>query len=229
MAGPGAEVLRRLGATVVVLPGGEIMPALKSGAIDASEWIGPWLDMAIGLDRAAGYYYYPGFHEPGTAPLGINKRVWESLTPSDRRLFETVAACEYARSLGEFNANNARTPTLAVKPEADGPNLLRFQRAFGAQLSTCVPRRPVFQAPHPRRVFGLPRRSNPAREGGHPEARDNVSTLAGSGMTAFETEFVDSCRLLNFERLTHSAPFRLLGIRPECAADFGPGGQSSIR
>ena len=55
------------------------MPALKSGAIDASEWIGPWLDMAIGLHKAAGYYYYPGFHEPGTAQtLGINKRVWDS-------------------------------------------------------------------------------------------------------------------------------------------------------
>ena len=66
MAGLGAEVLRRLGAIVVTLPGGEIMPALKSGAIDASEWIGPWLDMALGLHKAAGYYYYPGFHEPGS-------------------------------------------------------------------------------------------------------------------------------------------------------------------
>ena len=101
MAGPGAEVLRRLGAIVVTLPGGEIMPALRSGAIDASEWIGPWLDMAIGLHKTVGYYYYPGFHEPGTAhSLGINKGVWESFTPSDRRFFETVAACEYSRSLG---------------------------------------------------------------------------------------------------------------------------------
>jgi TRAP-type mannitol/chloroaromatic compound transport system substrate-binding protein len=53
MGGPGAEVLRRMGAIVVSLPGGEIMSALQSGAIDASEWIGPWLDMAIGLDKAA--------------------------------------------------------------------------------------------------------------------------------------------------------------------------------
>jgi TRAP-type mannitol/chloroaromatic compound transport system substrate-binding protein len=42
MAGPGAEVLRRLGAIVLMLPGGDIMTALRSGAIDASEWIGPW-------------------------------------------------------------------------------------------------------------------------------------------------------------------------------------------
>jgi hypothetical protein len=48
--------------------------------IDASEWIGPWQNMAIGLHKAAGYYYYPGFQEPGTAQtLGINKRVtWRS-------------------------------------------------------------------------------------------------------------------------------------------------------
>ena len=87
MGGLGAEVLRRLGAIVVTLPGGEIMPALKSGAIDASEWIGPWLDMAIGLHKAAGYYYYPGFHEPGTGfVVGINKGVWESFDASDRRV-----------------------------------------------------------------------------------------------------------------------------------------------
>jgi TRAP-type mannitol/chloroaromatic compound transport system substrate-binding protein len=108
MPGLGAEVLRRLGAIVLLLPGGEIVPALKSGAIDASEWAGPWPDMAMGLHKAAGYYYYPGFHEPGTGlTVGINKGVWENFDASDRRIIEAVAACEYARSLAEFNANNA--------------------------------------------------------------------------------------------------------------------------
>src|SRR5262245_28918264 len=108
MAGPGAEVLRRLGATVVTLPGGEIMPALQSGAIDASEWIGPWLDMSIGLHKTVGYYFYPGFHEPGSGfSLGINKRLWDTLDSGDRQLIQASAACEYTRSLAEFNANNA--------------------------------------------------------------------------------------------------------------------------
>jgi len=108
MAGPGAEVLRRLGASVVTLPGGEIMSALQSGAIDASEWIGPWLDMSIGLHKAVDYYYYPGFHEPGSGfSLGINRRVWESLDSGDQQLIESNATCEYTRSLAEFNANNA--------------------------------------------------------------------------------------------------------------------------
>jgi TRAP-type mannitol/chloroaromatic compound transport system substrate-binding protein len=108
LPGLGAEVLRRLGATVVTLPGSEIVQALKSGAIDGSEWIGPWSDMAMGLHKAAAYYYYPGWHEPGFAQtLGINKRVWESFDASDQRFIEAVAACEYARSLGEYSANNA--------------------------------------------------------------------------------------------------------------------------
>jgi TRAP-type mannitol/chloroaromatic compound transport system substrate-binding protein len=108
MAGPGAEVLRRLGAIVVTLPGSEIMPALKSGAIEASEWIGPWLDMAIGLQTVAAYYYYPGFHEPAAGQtFGINRAVWESFNTSDRQVIEAMTAAEYARSLAEFNANNA--------------------------------------------------------------------------------------------------------------------------
>ena len=108
MAGPGAEVLRQLGAIVVTLPAGEIMTALRSGAIDASEWIGPWSDMALGLHKAAGFYHYPGFHEPGSAQaVGINKRLWESFDAGDQRLIEAVTAADYARTLSEFNTNNA--------------------------------------------------------------------------------------------------------------------------
>jgi TRAP-type mannitol/chloroaromatic compound transport system substrate-binding protein len=108
MPGLGGEVLRRLGASVINVPGGEIVQSLKSGAIDGSEWVGPWLDMAMGLQKAAGYYYYPGFHEPGTgSTVGINKGVWESFDASDRRLIEDATAAEYTRSLAEFNFNNA--------------------------------------------------------------------------------------------------------------------------
>jgi TRAP-type mannitol/chloroaromatic compound transport system substrate-binding protein len=110
MPPPGGEVLRRLGASVVLLPGGDIVPALRSGALDASEFIGPWIDTAMGLDKAAGWYYYPAFHEPGSGlSLGINRGVWEGLDASDRRLVEAAAAAEYASSLAEFNAQNARS------------------------------------------------------------------------------------------------------------------------
>lgn len=61
-----APLAERMGAIVVITPGAEIVNALKSGAIDAAEWVGPWADIALGLDKAADHYYYPGFHEPGT-------------------------------------------------------------------------------------------------------------------------------------------------------------------
>jgi TRAP-type mannitol/chloroaromatic compound transport system substrate-binding protein len=110
MPGLGGEVLRRLGATVVNLPGGEIVPALRSGAIDASEWVGPWDDMHLGLHKASKFYYYPGFHEPGTVlATAINKARWDSLTADERGLITTVANAEYTYSLAEFNTNNAKS------------------------------------------------------------------------------------------------------------------------
>jgi TRAP-type mannitol/chloroaromatic compound transport system substrate-binding protein len=90
MPGLGGEVLRRLGAVVVVLGGGEIVPALRSGAIDASEWVGPWNDMQLGLHKVSKFYYYPGFHEPDTGvTIGINKSLWDSLPAEDRNVITT--------------------------------------------------------------------------------------------------------------------------------------------
>jgi TRAP-type mannitol/chloroaromatic compound transport system substrate-binding protein len=110
MPGLGGEVLRRLGAVVINLPGGEITSALKSGAIDASEWVGPWNDMALGLHKVSKYYYYPGFHEPGTAiVLGINKKLWDGLSADDRNAITAAATAEYTLSLAEFNTNNAKS------------------------------------------------------------------------------------------------------------------------
>jgi TRAP-type mannitol/chloroaromatic compound transport system substrate-binding protein len=121
----GAEVLRRMGATVVTTPVGEILDALKPGAIDASEWVGPWMDMDLGLHKAADYYYYPGFHEPGTnLALGIDKTVWDGMTASERSLIEAAAQAEVTRSLAECNAENVKSLKL---PRADNRiKILRF-------------------------------------------------------------------------------------------------------
>ncbi|KAA5604501.1 TRAP transporter substrate-binding protein [Roseospira marina] len=107
MPGLGGEVLRRVGATVVSLPGGEIFPALQSGAIDATEWVGPWNDLAFGFYKVAQYYYYPGFHEPGTSLSGgVNMDVWNGLSAEDKAIIEAAAAAENDFTLAEFNARN---------------------------------------------------------------------------------------------------------------------------
>ena len=107
MPGLGGEVLRKLGATVVALPGGEIFPALQSGAIDGTEWVGPWNDLAFGFYKVAKFYYYPGFHEPAPAQsLGINLDVWESFTATQKGIISTVCMGENSRAHAEFNAKN---------------------------------------------------------------------------------------------------------------------------
>ncbi len=89
--GLGGEVLRRAGGTPVTLPGSEIFTALQTGAIDATEWVGPYNDTSFGLHKAARYYYYPGWQEPGPGlETIINKDAWDSL-PAD--LQEIVSIC----------------------------------------------------------------------------------------------------------------------------------------
>ena len=81
--GLGGEVFQRAGGTAITLPGGEIYTSLQTGVIDATEWVGPYNDLAFGLHQVAKYYYYPGWQEPGpTLEMIINKQAFESL-PKD--------------------------------------------------------------------------------------------------------------------------------------------------
>ncbi len=108
MPGLGGDVLKELGATPITLPGSEILPAFQAGTIDATEWVGPWHDLAFGLHKVAKNYHYPGFHEPGTVlALGINKKIWDSFSKTDQEILSNCAAAENSYSLGEHITNNA--------------------------------------------------------------------------------------------------------------------------
>ncbi|MCU0835638.1 MAG: TRAP transporter substrate-binding protein [Chromatiaceae bacterium] len=105
--GLGGEVLQRAGGTPVNLPGGELFTALQNRTIDATEWVGPYNDLAFGLYKAAKYYYYPGFHEPGTTlEAMINKKALEAL-PGDLRSI-VLNACKVVNQdmLAEYTARN---------------------------------------------------------------------------------------------------------------------------
>ena len=83
--GLGGEVLKRAGGVPVALPGNEVFTSLQTGVIDATEWVGPYNDLALALHTAAKYYYYPGWHEPGpTLEAIINKDAWESLPKTSK-------------------------------------------------------------------------------------------------------------------------------------------------
>ena len=107
MPGLGGDVLAKLGGSPVSLPGGQIYENLISGAIDATEWVGPWNDELMKFYEAAKYYYYPGMHEPGSMlAIGMNKEWWDGLTKADQAMIEAASSMENDVMLSEYNAKN---------------------------------------------------------------------------------------------------------------------------
>jgi TRAP-type mannitol/chloroaromatic compound transport system substrate-binding protein len=114
--GLGGDVMAKLGASPVSLPGGQIYENLVSGAIDATEWVGPYNDYFMKFYEAAQFYYYPGMHEPGSQlTLGINKSFWGKLSKTDQALIEAACNEENARQMAETNANNGTYLTRLIK------------------------------------------------------------------------------------------------------------------
>jgi TRAP-type mannitol/chloroaromatic compound transport system substrate-binding protein len=107
MPGLGGMVLARAGAAVRSMPAQEIAAALENGTLEAAEWIGPYHDYQLGLHDVARYYYYPGWHEPGSViEIFINKGVFEKL-PADVQAIISTAACQSnSWMLSAFEAKN---------------------------------------------------------------------------------------------------------------------------
>jgi TRAP-type mannitol/chloroaromatic compound transport system substrate-binding protein len=106
--GLGGEVLQRAGGTPITLPGAEIFTSLQTGAIDATEWVGPYNDVAFGLHKVAKYYYYPGWHEPGPSLEAIiNAEAWASLPPDLQAIVETTCQAITMDVTADYTYNNA--------------------------------------------------------------------------------------------------------------------------
>lgn len=123
--GLGGEVLERLGAEPVSMPGNEVFSNMQMGVIDATEWVSPFNDLALGLHTVAEYYYYPGWHEPGpTTELIINREAWDSLPEDLRMMVETTARMINEDTLSEFTARNSQALDTLV--EEHGVKLRRL-------------------------------------------------------------------------------------------------------
>jgi TRAP-type mannitol/chloroaromatic compound transport system substrate-binding protein len=106
--GQGGKVYVKAGGTAVLTPAAEIYAALERGVIDAAEWAGPHDDMKLGLQNTARYYYYPGWHEPGTSQgFGFNRKAYEALPVDLQRTLDHAAAAIRTYGLTDFHAKNA--------------------------------------------------------------------------------------------------------------------------
>lgn len=105
--GLGGEVFSRAGGTAVNIPGGELYTSLQSGVIDATEWVGPYNDLAFGFHQIAQYYYYPGWHEPGpTLEIIVNKDAFNTLPDDLKAIVETAARAVNQDMLDEYTVRN---------------------------------------------------------------------------------------------------------------------------
>jgi TRAP-type mannitol/chloroaromatic compound transport system substrate-binding protein len=105
--GLGGQVMAKLGVTVQTLPGGEIFQALQTGAIDAAEWVGPYDDEKLGLNKAAQFYYYPGWWEPGPSlEVEINLDEWNNLPVIYQEIVKSAAYVANLTMLARYDARN---------------------------------------------------------------------------------------------------------------------------
>ena len=108
IGGLGGKIIGRAGATAIVTPAAEIFGALERGVIDAGEWVGPYDDMKLGLHNTAPYYYYPGWHEPGTMQgFGFNRKAYEALPVDLRQTLDHAAAATEVYGLSGYHQKNA--------------------------------------------------------------------------------------------------------------------------
>jgi TRAP-type mannitol/chloroaromatic compound transport system substrate-binding protein len=125
MPGLGGKVVSKAGGTAVTVAGSEVYTNLERGVIDATEWIGPYHDYLLGLHRISKYYYYPGWHEPGT-PLEVlvNEKAYNSL-PTDLQLI-VEAACHRLHNwiFSQFEVKNAEYLAKLIREEK--VNVQRF-------------------------------------------------------------------------------------------------------
>ncbi len=133
MPGLGGKALGHLGVSVQNLPGGEIYQALASGAIDGTEWVGPWSDEKVGFQEIAKFYYTAGFHEPSAGlSVACNLDVFNDLTPTQQKAIEVSAGHANVWNLSQYLMNNADSLTRLA---SGGIKVLEFPEsvwdAFG--------------------------------------------------------------------------------------------------
>jgi TRAP-type mannitol/chloroaromatic compound transport system substrate-binding protein len=116
--GLAGKVYSALGVSVVLLPGGEIFPALERGVIDAAEWVGPYQDRRLGLHNAASYYYMTGWHEPSTtSELVINKSAYDQLPDDLKAVVQNAARAANITSHTWLEAHNSEALKDLVENE----------------------------------------------------------------------------------------------------------------
>jgi TRAP-type mannitol/chloroaromatic compound transport system substrate-binding protein len=153
--GLAGRVYAALGVDVKLLPGGEIFPALERGVIDAAEFVGPFLDRRLGLQKAAKFYYTTGWHESATvSELLINKAAWDKLPKDLQAIVENASAACNVISEGWCQRNNADAMDDLIKNQGviarplPADVLKRLREVTGEVLAESAAKDPMTKKVH---------------------------------------------------------------------------------
>lgn len=135
--GLGGEVLKEIGGLPITLSGGEIFTSLQSGAIDATEWVGPYNDLTFGLHKATNYYYHSGWHEPGTLlEFIVNEQALNELPADLKKIVEVATRAVNQDMLDEYTARNHVAMTQLI--EEHGVKVLSLPEDVMAALKVAT-------------------------------------------------------------------------------------------
>lgn len=124
----GGKIYQKLGASVTMLPGGELYQALEKGVLDGTEFSLPSVDDQLGFAKVAKHYYMPGWHQPSTNQyLYVNLQVWNKLKPQTQAQIETSCIAGVAIAMAKAEATQA---AALEKFEKDGVKLHQFNKTM---------------------------------------------------------------------------------------------------
>jgi len=147
-----AEVVQRMGATVIPLPAGEFFWHLQLGKVDGGEMSTPAMDLALGFDKLGVNYHLPGWHQPSALlDFIVRREKWDGFTPAQRAQIHTACRANIAFMLGRSPHLQAealmKMRTAGVNVKTWSPELLdAFQRQTDAVLKDLAARDPEFAA-----------------------------------------------------------------------------------
>jgi len=94
------QTYKDIGVASVAMGGGDILPALEKGTIDAAEWCCPKPDSVFGFQKVLKHYYLQGLHQVVVnADLYINGDVYNALTPLEQKALEVAANASLSKSM----------------------------------------------------------------------------------------------------------------------------------
>jgi len=156
IGGFGGSIIQRVGVVPQQLAAGDIYPALEKGTLDAAEWVGPHDDLELGLQNTARYYYYPGWHEPGTVgEFVFNRKAYDALPVDLRRILDFATTAVQVHGFMDYHAKNLAAVLRLRSQFASKVELIEFPAPVLRdlrKLATDVVREQSTQSPMARKV-----------------------------------------------------------------------------